>query len=136
MGHVALYREIICNDEKKRRSCRSGCIGAFFSVASSAVASVADAEIQYLLKTMGESGCTFVRNWSEHPAAEARSHMEMKYGYAKDKITRAEQFIKYITTKSSITGKEYVIRCGDSDYPSAQWLTQKLEAYRNSGSTQ
>lgn len=90
-----------------------------------------DAEIQYLLKAIEESGCTFVRNWSEHPADEARSHMEMKYDYAKDKITQTEQFIEYIATKSSITGKEYTIRCEDNDYPSAEWLTQKLEDYRN-----
>jgi len=88
-------------------------------------------EIQYLLKTIEESGCTFKRNWSEYPADEARSHMEMKYDYAKDKITETEQFIKYIATKSSITGKDYTIHCNGKDYPSAEWLTNKLEAYRN-----
>ena len=104
--------------------------------ASPAIASETDTEIQYLLETVEESDCTFVRNWSEHPADEARSHMEMKYNYAKDKITQTEQFIKYIATKSSITGKEYTIRCEDDDYPSAEWLTQKLEDYRNNVSSQ
>jgi hypothetical protein len=83
--------------------------------ASPTIASETDTEIQYLLETIEESGCTFVRNWSEHPADEARSHMEMKYDYAKDKITQTEQFIKYIATKSSITGKEYTIRCEDDE---------------------
>lgn len=89
-----------------------------------------DIEIQYLLKTIEESGCTFKRNWSEYTTDEARSHMEMKYDYAKDKITKTEQFIKYIATKSSITGKEYIIRCDGKDYSSAEWLTDKLGEYR------
>ena len=99
--------------------------------ASPAIASETDTEIQYLLETIEESGCTFVRNWSEHPADEARSHLEMKYDYAKDKITQTEQFIKYIATKSSITGKAYIIRCDGKDYSSAEWLTDKLGEYRN-----
>lgn len=98
---------------------------------SPGIASETDEEIQYLLKTIEESGCTFIRNWSDYPADEARSHMEMKYDYAKDKITKTEQFIKYIATESSITGKDYKIRCDETDYPSAEWLTVKLEEYRN-----
>ncbi len=107
------------------------CIAATPVSAKSSVTKT-DAEIQYLLKTIEESGCTFKRNWSEYPAEEARGHMEMKYDYAKDKITETEQFIKYIATKSSVTGREYIIICDGKEYSSAQWLTDKLTDYRSS----
>ena len=108
------------------------CFSMFLSASPAFAENATDAEIQYLLETIEGSGCTFVRNWSEYPAEEARSHMQMKLDYAKDKITKTEQFIKYIATKSSVTGKEYKIVCDGQEYSSAAWLTEKLQAYRNS----
>ena len=93
-------------------------------------ATQAEAEITHLLDFIARSGCTFIRNGSEYPAPEARSHMEMKYDYGKEKITRAEQFIEYIATKSSLTGRPYRVRCEGREQPTSEWLSAELERYR------
>ncbi|MEA3276533.1 MAG: DUF5329 domain-containing protein [Pseudomonadota bacterium] len=102
-----------------------------FALPSPCFSSESQSEIQHLLGYIEHSGCTFVRNGSESPATEARAHMEMKYDYAKKKITRAEQFIEYIAAKSSMTGRPYLVRCEGRDHRSKEWLSVELERYRN-----
>ena len=94
------------------------------SVALSGVAPAGslEDEISYLLETVAESGCTFVRNGSEHSAQNAREHMELKYGHVKRRVRTSEQFIEYAATRSSITGREYTIRCAGVETPSGEWL--------------
>ncbi len=89
-----------------------------------------NAEIQYLLAHLGESGCTFIRNSTEYEAGEARAHLEMKYNYGKSRIKTAESFIKKIASKSSLSRKAYLVRCGEEETPSKQWLENVLKMYR------
>lgn len=108
------------------------CVALLVLIAPVSVfAADSDPDIQHLLGAIERSGCTFVRNGKEYSAAEARSHMERKYTYAKGKITKAEQFIDYIATKSSMTGKPYLIRCGGKAYRSKEWLLVELDRFRN-----
>ena len=102
---------------------------------SSLGAEPADAEIQHLLQFVGESGCIFVRNGDEYRSPEARDHMEMKYGYGKRRIKTAEAFIEHIATRSSMTRKPYMVRCDGQELPSAQWLTEALQRYREQASS-
>lgn len=89
------------------------------------------AEIQHLLSAIGSSGCTFIRNGQDHPAEEAEDHLRMKYRRAETRITTAEAFIERLASKSSWTGRPYLIRCGaDSAVPSANWLTNRLDQFR------
>ncbi len=92
---------------------------------------VADPEIEYLLVTVGQSGCTFIRNGDEHPAKDAESHLRLKYRNGRTWVHSADQFIRRLASKSSWTGKVYYIRCGSADpQPSADWLFDRLAEYR------
>ena len=102
-----------------------------FTTPTFATQTQAETEIKHLLDFIAASGCTFIKNGSEHPAPEARSHMEMKYDYGKGKITRAEEFIEHVASKSSLTGRPYLVRCEGREFPTSQWLTADLERYRN-----
>ncbi len=103
-------------------------------VAGSMLAVVARAapadEIQHLLDYVGSSGCTFVRNGVESDAAAAREHIRAKYAYAKSHVSSAEDFIRLVASGSSMTGEPYVVRCGSSQFLSADWLADELRRYR------
>lgn len=87
-------------------------------------------EIEYLLSYTAASNCIFIRNGKEHPATEAREHLEMKYNHVKRHIKTAEDFIDKIASKSSLSRKEYAIRCDGVQQQARLWLTQVLAGYR------
>ena len=94
-------------------------------------ADTAEDEIQYLLNTVGESNCSFIRNGKSHDAADAQSHLEMKYGRGKPWVDSAEQFIERIASESSFSGDPYQIDCPDQPpRPTGDWLTEQLETLR------
>lgn len=87
-------------------------------------------EIDHLLGFIEDSGCTFVRNGDAHDSAGARKHIEGKYDYARRWIQTTEQFVEYTATRSSVSGKPYVVSCGGHEQPSSEWLLSELENYR------
>ena len=90
-----------------------------------------ETEIEYLITAVGDSGCTFIRNGSRHDAADAASHMRLKYRRGKRYATTAELFIERLASKSSFSGKPYAIECpGSEAVPSGEWLTARLQEYR------
>ncbi len=91
-----------------------------------------DAEVQYLLSYVEGSGCTFVRNGSEHDSAGAADHLRLKYSRGGKYVNSAEQFIDRLATESSWTGKAYTVTCKGQTQPSGAWLHRALDAYRNS----
>lgn len=98
---------------------------------ASVFAGNADAEIQYLLQTIGESDCTFIRNGKSHSAEDAEAHLRMKYKRGRKYAGTAEQFIERLATASSWTKEPYSIRCGDAPAtPTGDWLKTRLEEYR------
>ena len=91
----------------------------------------APAPIEYLLQSISDSGCTFIRNGSEHSSIEAEKHLRMKYNRTRSRIRSAEAFIDHLASQSSWTGKPYSVRCADRDAePSRDWLYRLLEHYR------
>lgn len=58
-------------------------------------------------------GATFIRNDESHTAAEAADHLRSKWKWAGNRITTAEQFIDQLATRSSQSGKPYIIRMAD-----------------------
>ena len=101
------------------------------SMPAAVFADQAETEIEYLITTVGESGCTFIRNGSRHEAEDAASHMRLKYQRGKRYATSAELFIERLASKSSFSGKPYAIECPGSDaVPSGEWLTARLQEYR------
>jgi Family of unknown function (DUF5329) len=89
------------------------------------------AEIEKLLARLGASGCRFQRNGSWYTAQEARAHLEIKYRHLLDKqlVGSVEDFVFLGATKSSSSGKPYMVQCrGQESMPSATWMaTQRLE---------
>jgi hypothetical protein len=102
---------------------------------ATAFAGDAEVEIEYLITTVGESGCTFIRNGSRHDAEDAASHMRLKYRRGKRYATTAELFIERLASKSSFSGKPYAIECpGSKAVPSGDWLTARLQEFRTHAS--
>ena len=90
-----------------------------------------DSEIDYLLDTVVSSDCVFIRNGSEHEAEAARDHLQMKRKRGKRYFSSAEEFIEKIASKSSWTGKDYLIQCGSEPQQKAQaWFMSVLNLFR------
>jgi len=87
-------------------------------------------EIEYLLSFVGGSDCIFIRNGGEYQAKEAREHLEMKYNHVKRRIKTAEDFIDKIASKSSLSGRQYEVRCDSVKLQTRQWLREALASYR------
>lgn len=72
-------------------------------------------------------GAVFIRNGSEHDAVKAAGHLRRKLDYAGKRIKTAEQFIQYLATGSSISGKPYRIRFADGrSVESAAYFHEQL----------
>ena len=89
-------------------------------------------EIAHLMRTIDESDCVFTRNGKEHTGVDALEHIGTKYDYVKRRVKKAEDFIEYAATKSSMTGRPYLVRCGEEEMPTAEWLKAELAEYRKS----
>lgn len=94
-------------------------------------ASEMDAEIDYLIEAVADSGCVFIRNGREHSASEARDHLQMKRRRGKRYYDTTEEFIERIASRSSWSGKAYFIRCAEHEPVTAKsWFAERLDAYR------
>ena len=92
-------------------------------------------EISHLLSRLGASGCQFYRNGTWHDAAKAVEHINTKYEYLhkRNLVPTAEAFIERAASESSMSGKAYLVKCGDAaSVPSADWLRAELKRYRES----
>ena len=111
---------------------------AVFSFALAAqTAAPVRAEIDLLLGRLQASGCQFNRNGTWYSAAAARDHLLRKLEYLEDKTTiqSTEQFVELAATKSSISGKPYLVRCGSAaPVESRAWLIGQLGIIRAAGS--
>ncbi|MBV7586953.1 DUF5329 domain-containing protein [Pseudomonas sp. PDM33] len=100
--------------------------------AQAAVDAKAQQEITQLLDFVEHSGCQFIRNGSEYPAAEARAHLQKKLDYLenKDMVSSAEDFIERAATKSSMSGQRYQVDCPAGKQDSSAWLNDELKRLR------
>ena len=121
------------------KAARFGWVGAMLALALGLAMGTAHAqakptpektreEVSYLLAEIEKSGCSFERNGRTHDSATARSHMERKY---KEVLKRkpdasTEDFIEAAASRSSITGRPYLVKCGDVAVQSGEWMRQKL----------
>ena len=98
-------------------------------------APAAKAEIEYLLSAVASSDCRFYRNGTWYDAKSAAAHLRGKYETlaARGLIGDTDDFIDRAATKSSLSGRDYAIKCeGIAEMSSRQWLTDLLVAYRAS----
>lgn len=83
--------------------------------------------IRSLLDALERSGLVFIRNGSEHTARAARAHLEMRLDRAGGRITTAEQFIEHLASRSSSTGRPYMVRLGDgTEVQAGVWMRARL----------
>jgi hypothetical protein len=92
------------------------------------------AEIGELFKRMQAAKCQFNRNSSWYSAAEAREHLTKKLVYFEDRgaIRSTEDFISVAATKTSLSGKQYLVQCtGMAPLESNLWLQEQLKDVRS-----
>lgn len=84
-------------------------------------------KIAELLNAIGTSQVTFIRSGKEYTGAQAKDHLQMKLENAGARVTTADDFITYIASKSSLSGKPYYIRLSDNTTQEAEkWLHERL----------
>jgi hypothetical protein len=106
----------------------------FSSSVAADVSPATQLEIEQLLNFIRNSSCIIDRNGKSHAAVKAISHIEKKYAYFKDDIKTTEDFIELSATKSTMSGKYYMVRCGDDDQiRTREWLMQELQSLREQG---
>jgi hypothetical protein len=94
-----------------------------------------DKTVDYLIESVANSGLTFIRNGSEHTAAEAAALMRRKLAHVKDEVKTPEDFIRLAASQSHLTGKPYLVKWSDGKtLPSAEWLTGLLRKHRAAAS--
>ena len=121
---------------------RSFLLLAFYAIAAVCAAAplspAARAEIDALMTRLETSGCKINRNGTWYPAADARSHLVTKLNYLEERgaVESTEQFIERAASKSSMSGRPYLIKCGDNaPVETGTWLTLQLQGMRASART-
>ncbi|HIV70099.1 MAG TPA: DUF5329 domain-containing protein [Candidatus Aquabacterium excrementipullorum] len=90
-------------------------------------------EVAHLFRHLEQSGCQFQRNGTWYDAHQAVGHLQQKYDYLLKKglAPTTEAFIERAGSQSSMSGKAYEVRCGQSvPVHSADWLRIELARYR------
>lgn len=90
-------------------------------------------EIAHLFAYLKNSNCEFNRNGTWYSPDKAVSHLNRKYQYLLKRglIKSTEQFIDRAASKSSMSGKPYLVKCGESDtVESSTWFTEELLRFR------
>ena len=73
-------------------------------------------------------GATFIRNGSEYDSKSAAKFLKGKWDANRKEIHTPSEFIEKVATKSSTTGKPYVIRLQDGkETPCGPYLTAQLK---------
>jgi hypothetical protein len=83
-------------------------------------------KIDASLGRMEKSDLIFIRNGSEYAGKAAADHMRSKLKHAGDAVRTFEDFVEKIATKSSMSGKPYLVKFKDgSTVELAKWLREK-----------
>jgi hypothetical protein len=109
-------------------------IASLSPVMAADLPAVSRLEIETLLNRLGSSGCQFNRNGSWYNSVDAKAHLTKKLNYLidKKKVEGTEQFISLAASSSSMSGKDYLVRCGSAQpVASEAWLKHELQAIRS-----
>lgn len=107
-------------------------------VSAQAPATATTREIEQLFSALEQSNCQFYRNGSWYTAQKASAHLRRKYDYLlrRGGITSTESFIDLAASKSSMSGKPYLVKCGNgAPTESKDWFSKKLLDARASQAT-
>jgi len=88
-------------------------------------------EIQRLITYVENSEATFIRNGARHDASAGADHLRLKLRRGAKYAKTAEDFIANLATKSSWSGKPYLVEHvdGKQEHLSA-WLLRELKRLR------
>jgi hypothetical protein len=103
--------------------------------AAAALAGAVRAEIDTLLNRLQASGCQFNRNGTLYTGSEAKDHLSRKLEYIEGKasVGSTEQFIDLAASRSSSSGRAYLVKCGsEAPVESKLWLGNQLSSIRGS----
>lgn len=101
---------------------------------AAAPSAVAAREIAHLLDYIRSSGCRFLRNGSWYDAQGASQHLQSKYEYLvkREEIGTAEDFVREVGSRSSLTHQPYRVSCGNQpELTTERWLTEELARFRS-----
>ena len=104
------------------------------SVYAADLSAQSKAEIDYLFSYLRNSGCQFNRNGRWYSTDETASHLNTKYKYLLDRnmLSSTEDFIDKAATSSSVSGKLYLVKCGNEEsVKSSEWFRTGLSRYRS-----
>ena len=102
-----------------------------FAIQASAANTNMHIEIEHLLQFVKNTDCAYERNGEKHSGVEAAKHIQKKYDYYEDDIDSAEKFIELSASKSTMSGKPYLIYCPNQEVITSQaWLRFALTQYR------
>jgi hypothetical protein len=83
--------------------------------------------VDALIRAIASSGCQMERNGDVHDAKAAAEHLRMKLERSGHASMPPEQFIDYIASRSSMSGKPYHVLCpGKPPVESRTWLRARL----------
>jgi hypothetical protein len=105
-------------------------IMALFSGAVSAQENIEKKQIEFLISSVENlKGAKFIRNGTEHNGKEAAAHLRMKLQNTLV-VQTVDDFIRLCASKSSFTGKPYMIRLSDGKtIRSEEYFRKKLKEY-------
>jgi hypothetical protein len=114
----------------KRRAVLAGALALLCESARAAGAPAAELErIERLIAAIGaRQDLRFLRNGSDYPASDAARFLREKFKARSDGVTTAEGFVERIATRSSTTGRPYLIRWPDGrEQAAAEFLLAELK---------
>jgi hypothetical protein len=106
-------------------------IMALFSGTLNAQDNIEKKKIEFLISSVENlKGAKFIRNGSEYSGEEAAKHLRMKLQNALV-VQTADDFIRLCASKSSLSGKPYMIRLSDGKTIKAEkYFREKLKDYK------
>ena len=93
-----------------------------------------EAKIEYLINSVNTvpEGSKFIRNGTKHTTAAAIDHLRTKYKRGKKYAKTAADFVENIASKSSISGRNYLIEFPDGKTITAkEFFTNNLKKLEN-----
>jgi hypothetical protein len=86
---------------------------------------VEHARIESAIVRVEKSGLIFIRNGSEYPSAQGAKHLRDKLMLAGSSVKTFDEFVEKIASKSSITGRPYMVKFPDGRTEEvAKWLRE------------
>ena len=95
-------------------------------------------EIEQLFAALEGSNCAFQRNGTWHGPRKASDHLRRKYDFLLEKgaVASTEVFIELAASRSSMSGKPYLVRCGNTaPIPSGRWFNDRLDSLRKTSTS-